>query len=87
MKYFVRDWPESRGDEHDDWGASRWFFETDDQGAVIRQIEVYASGPTLRYDREHDQDAHGRLSEKPLDLNEFQVFKTDVETFRAAWKS
>jgi hypothetical protein len=85
VRYFARDWSESRGDSHDAWGASRWFFETNDQGQVLRQVEVYDRGPTLRYDREHVEDAQGHLSEKPLDLDEFREFETDAETFASAW--
>jgi hypothetical protein len=85
LRYFVREWPESRGDVRDGWGVSRWFFEADDQGVVIRQVEVYANGPTLRYDLQHHEDAYGRLSEKPLDLDEFRAFETDAKTFNAAW--
>ncbi|WP_460666457.1 hypothetical protein [Kribbella swartbergensis] len=45
--YFRRSWHETRGDDHDDWGTSEWYFEIDDAGWVSRQVEIYENGPTL----------------------------------------
>lgn len=52
-QYYKRRWDEPRGDEYDHWGFSWWFFETTVDGEVLRQIEVYDSGPSHRYDQEH----------------------------------
>lgn len=46
--YVKRHWNEPRGDEHDAWGTSWWYFEVDDEGRVLRQIEQYDSGVRLR---------------------------------------
>jgi hypothetical protein len=37
MRYFKRHWGESRGDAHNAWGCSLWYFETDGAGVVTRQ--------------------------------------------------
>ena len=37
MKYFKRNWNETRGDQYDSWGKSVWLFETDNNGEVLRQ--------------------------------------------------
>src|SRR2546427_12493780 len=58
MRYYSRRWDEDRGDAFARWGASQWFFETDDEGNGRRQVEVYKAGPTLRY------DVHDRRGER-----------------------
>jgi hypothetical protein len=42
--YVKRHWVELRGDEHNAWGTSWWYFEVDDNGGVLRQVELYDSG-------------------------------------------
>jgi hypothetical protein len=86
MKYFKRRWEENRGDQHDDWGCSWWFFEIDDGGNVLRQIEEYDRGPKKRYSEENPEDLDGGLSEKPLDLLEFKPYYITKEEFEAEWK-
>ncbi|MEU4604888.1 hypothetical protein AB0F43_18055 [Kribbella sp. NPDC023972] len=85
-RYFRRRWNETRGDDHDDWGTSEWCFEVDDDGWVSRQIEVYDSGPTLRYDRAHVADEFGGLSEAPLPLDEFAPHEIPRDAFELAWR-
>jgi hypothetical protein len=70
MRYFKAYWDESRGDEFDSWGRSWWYFETDDTGNVLRQIEKFESGVILRYDESHIEDQYGGLAEKPLVIEE-----------------
>jgi hypothetical protein len=41
MQYFKAYWDESRGDKFDSWGRSWWYFETDDGGNVLRQVEKF----------------------------------------------
>ena len=59
MKYFKRNWNETRGDQYDSWGKSVWFFETDCNGEVFRQIEVYDNGKILKYDKQNIEDEFG----------------------------
>src|SRR4051812_34097671 len=47
--FYRRRWDETRGDEFDSWGHSLWYFETDDEGWPIRQVELYDAGRVLRY--------------------------------------
>lgn len=45
MNYYKRYWNESTGDDlTDSWGRSTWFFETDENFNVLRQITVFESG-------------------------------------------
>jgi len=85
MRYFKRYWDERRGDSHDAWGCSWWYFETDDAGVVTRQVEVYDRGPTLRYDERHLNDEFGGLSDQPLDLGVFAGPEIAQEEFEQVW--
>jgi hypothetical protein len=85
--YYRRAWDESRGDAHDAWGASEWLFEVDDGGLVLRQIEIYDAGPTLRYNEERPEDEFGGLSMAPLDSAEWEPFSITVAEFERAWTS
>jgi hypothetical protein len=85
-RYFRRRWNETRGDAHDDWGTSDWWFEVDDNGRVSRQIEVYDTGPTLRYDRNHVADERGELTQAPLPLEEFAPYEIPRNAFESAWR-
>jgi hypothetical protein len=87
MHYFKRHWGESHGDEHDDWGTSTWYFETGPDMWPTRQIQVYADGRVLHYDRQHIEDAFGGLSEAALDATEFATFAIARSEFEQMWNS
>lgn len=74
MNYYKRNWNETRGDQYDSWGKSVWFFETDNNGKV------------LKYDNHYIEDEYGRLAEQSLDLNEFVEFKIEKREFENIWK-
>lgn len=87
LRFYRRRWAESRGDEFDSWGHSVWFFEVDDGGWPVRQIEVYDSGRVLRYGAHHQEDRYGGLGEASLydsgdEWSNFEI--TEVE-FERAW--
>lgn len=85
MRYFKRHWDEPRGDEHDPWGTSWWFFEVDDEAHPVRQLQLYESGRVLRYDASHLDDAHGGLGDQPLDLEAFAAHEISAEVFERTW--
>ncbi len=87
MLYFKRPWNESRGDEHNDWGPSIWYFETDAEMWPNRQMEVYANGKVLKYEQQHQDDKFGGLSEVVLDEYAFAPFVITCEEFETAWNS
>ena len=87
MHYFKRHWDERRGDEYDDWGTSTWYFETEPDMWPTRQIEVYANGKVLHYDRQHIEDSFGGLSEAALDATEFAPFAIAQSEFEQVWSS
>lgn len=83
--YVKRHWNELRGDEHNAWGPSWWYFEVDDEGGVLRQIEQYDSGVRLRYGEQHIEDEFGGLSQALLDLSEPGYTAISSQDFEAAW--
>ena len=85
MKYYKRNWDESRGDEFDFWGTSLWYFECGEDDYALRQIEVYGDGTVLKYDENHPEDQYGKLSEAPLEADEFAEFKITKEEFENIW--
>jgi hypothetical protein len=87
MRYFKQFWNESRGDKFDSWGCSWWYFETDDAGNVLRQIEKYDAGVVLRYDESHLEDEFGGLAEKPVDSDEIGGSNIAPQDFEQEWHS
>lgn len=86
MPYYRRTWDERRGDEHDAWGDSEWWFDVDDQNYAVRQIEVYSTGPTKRYSESHPEDDAGGLTSEPLDPTQWQPFLVEPAAFEALWR-
>ena len=85
LRYVKRRWDENRGDRHDDFGHSWWYFEIDPACNVIRQIERYDNGMILGYNSRMSHDELGGLSIEPLDasLDGFD-FTIDAE-FNQLW--
>jgi len=84
MHYFKRTWSESRGDKYDSWGASQWWFETDEEGYITRNLQVYQNGTALFYNNRHVEDEYGILPEDALSLSEFKDFSVSREDFEQA---
>jgi hypothetical protein len=66
LRYIKRRWDDNRGDQHDGYGHSWWYFEIDSALNVIRQIERYDHGPILGYSSRKPHDEFGMLSTEPL---------------------
>jgi hypothetical protein len=86
MNYYKRNWNETRGDQYDSWGKSIWYFETGNNGEVLRQIEAYENGKVLKYDNQNIEDEFGGLADQNLDLTEFVEFSIEKEEFENKWK-
>ena len=84
-RYFKRPWDETRGDQHDAWGTSEWFFEVGDDAYPLRQLELYENGTVLKYDKSHLHDEFGALGDQPLELDEFASYEISESAFREAW--
>lgn len=85
--YVKRHWNELRGDAHDAWGTSWWYFEIEDKGWVLRQIEQYESGMRLRYCERHAKDEFGGLAKKPLDLSVPGYSVISSQDFESMWRT
>ncbi|MCX6316048.1 MAG: hypothetical protein NTW29_02055 [Bacteroidetes bacterium] len=84
--YFKRHWDETTEDPlTNSWGTSTYYFETNEEGEVLRQIEVYNEGHILFYDKNNVEDEFGRLSEVALGLIEFEEFKIGSVEFEKIW--
>ena len=84
-RYFTGRWTESPGGDKAHWGCSSWYFEVDSHGVVTRQIEVYDSGPRLRYDSSHSEDAFGALAKVWNGETEAQLVPITSSEFEAEW--
>jgi len=82
VPFYRRRWEEARGDEHDDWGPSTWYFWVHD-GVLEQQVEVYDNGVMLAYDRFHKEAQFGLLSDESLDPKECGPFEIDLEVYQA----
>ncbi|SDF24793.1 hypothetical protein [Ulvibacter litoralis] len=85
MKYYKRNWEETRGDEFDNWGKSIWYFETENSGLPTKQMEVYENGKALKYDQKKLEDEYGGLGDQKLDLDEFSNFEITEQEFKKHW--
>ena len=85
MIYLKRRWDENRGDKYSGWGGSWWFFETDQEGNVLRQIEADDNGPKKKYCIEKPSDNDGMLAKHRLDLKEFETDEISQDEFEKQW--
>lgn len=83
--YFKRPWNETRGDAYDNWGTSIWYFETNEKGEILRQIEVYENGRKLKYSSAFIADEYGCLGDQSLDLLDFQPYQIKKIAFEKVW--
>ena len=86
IKYFKREWNETRGDEFDSWGTSIWYLEVGTDGYPIRQMELYENGNRLKYDSNKTFDDYGGLGDQALDIQEFERFEIGKDEFEQEWR-
>ncbi|WP_129289933.1 hypothetical protein [Streptomyces sp. N1] len=73
---------------HTDEDGNHWYFEAvpdRDELVVIKQAEVTGSGRLLRYSWQHLEDAHGFLTDQPVDPAEDPVETITAEEFGRVW--
>lgn len=84
----MQHWDETTGDElTDSWGTSIYYFETDEQLNVIRQMQVFKNGQVLKYSSDFIDDEFGMLSDQQLDKSEFEEFAIDATDFITIWNN
>ncbi len=85
IRYYKRNWEETRGDEFDSWGTSIWYFEVGNDNYPTRQIELYENGNRLKYHSDKTFDDYGGLGDQAFDLVEFEQFEIGKEEFEEEW--
>lgn len=89
-RFYRRRWDESRGEDFDAGRQSVWYFEVDDGGWPLRQIEVYDTGPVLRYGPGHEQYQYSGLGQARLDDDpeeDRSAFVITQDAFERVWNS
>ncbi|TGN21951.1 hypothetical protein [Empedobacter tilapiae] len=84
--YYKRYFEEDRVEHSENWGACIYYFETNEDGDVLRQIEVYENGKILKYNNELIEDEFGFLADQPLIFNEFEKFSIIKTEFESQWQ-
>jgi hypothetical protein len=88
LRYFKRPWDETTGDpKTNDWGTAIYYFETDAQGDVLKQIVVYQNDKMLKYSNLHLDDEFGGLTDQALDLADNGYVAIDKKDFFTLWNT
>lgn len=84
--YYKRHFNEIRTEKSETWGTCDYYFETNQNGQILRQIEVYENGKELKYSEEFFEDEYGFLADQPIDLLEFENFVINKNDFEYQWQ-
>jgi hypothetical protein len=84
--YYKRHFNESRIEKFETWGTCDFYFESNQKGEILRQIEVYENGRRLKYSEEIIEDEFGFLSDQKIDLLEFEKFTIKQKDFEYQWE-
>jgi Cysteine-rich CPCC len=83
---FKRHWNEASGDpKTNDWGSAFYYFETDKQGDVLKQIIVYENDKILKYSDLYTEDEFGGLTDQALDLTDSGYIAIPKTEFFGLW--
>ena len=86
FRYFKKLWDESTGEElTDSWGKSTYYFETDENLNVVKQLQKFENGRILKYDEHLIEDELGFLSDQPLENEEFVDDEIQKNEFYNIW--
>lgn len=86
IQYYKRHFEENRIENSELWGACDYYFETNQDGEVLRQIEVYENGKRLKYSEQMSEDEFGFLTDQALDLVDFEEFAINQNDFEHQWQ-
>ena len=84
--YYKRHFNEIRTEKSEIWGTCDYYFETNQNGQILRQIEVYENGKKLKYSEEFIEDEYGFLADQPIDLLDFENFIINKSDFEYQWQ-
>jgi hypothetical protein len=84
--FYKRHFDEVRTEKFEIWGTCIYFFETNQNGEILRQIEVYENEKRLKYSEEFIEDEFGFLADQKIDLSEFEEYTISKNDFEHQWK-
>ena len=84
--YYKRHFDEIRTEKFEIWGTCIYFFETNQNGEILRQIEVYENEKRLKYSEDFIEDEFGFLADQKIDLSEFEEYAISKIDFEHQWK-
>lgn len=84
--YHKRTFDEPRIENNEIWGNCEYFFETNQDGEIVRQIEIYQNGKILKYSELNIEDEFGFLADQAIDLEEFKQFEISKIEFENKWE-
>jgi len=84
--YHKRKFNEPTTENNENWGNCEYYFETNQDGEIIRQIEPYQNGKVLRYSEMNIKDEYGFLADQSIDLKEFSQFEISKIEFENKWE-
>lgn len=84
--YYKRHFDEIRTEESEPWGTCDYYFETNQDGEVLRQIEVYENGRKLKYSQQFIKDEFGFLSDQTIEFFDFKNFTITKNEFEFQWQ-
>ena len=85
MNYFSQFWDEGRDDEYSSWGNSTWYFETNEENEILKQVTVYQNGKLLKYCKENPKDKFGNLGEHTLTIEDCDGSAIEKDDFYKFW--
>jgi hypothetical protein len=85
-QYYKRHFDETRTEKSELWGTCDYYFETNLNGDILRQIEVYENGKRLKYSEKFIEDEFGFLGDQSIDLLEFKKFEITETDFEVQWQ-
>jgi hypothetical protein len=87
MIYFKRYFNENTGRELTDaWGTCTYYFETDADGNVSKQMEIFYNSKVLKYSKLAKSDEFGGISLVPLDLEDEGFINISEDEFSDLWE-
>ncbi|SCZ00825.1 MULTISPECIES: hypothetical protein [Flavobacterium] len=84
--YYKRHFDEIRFENSEKWGTCDYYFEIDQNGEILRQIEVYKNGKKLKYSKQFLEDEFGFLADQPIEVSEFKNFEINKSDFEYQWQ-
>ena len=83
--YYKRHFNESRIEKSETWGTCIYYFESNQKGEILRQIEIYENGKRLKYSEEFIEDEFGFLADQTIKLLEFEEYAINKNDFEYQW--